>query len=132
MRFNFPATARRTFLSTGLGGGLLVLSACGGGLSTAGDSLSIDSIVYSPTTPTSGVPVVAVASASYTGGITSDEISYAWTQTSGPSVSLAGSSSATVYFTSPAVSSSAELVLKLTLSANGVSTSKSVTIAVAP
>ncbi len=132
MSLNFH-TARRAFLNLGLVTGLALLTACGGGLGTSSDdALSIDSLTWSPSAPTSGVPVSAVATVSYSGTIASSDISYAWTQTSGPSVTLVNSTAATVYFTAPTVSSSSEIVLTLTVSANDVSASKSVTITVSP
>ncbi|MDP5240257.1 hypothetical protein Q9Q94_12010 [Uliginosibacterium sp. 31-16] len=132
MSLNFH-TARRAFLNLGLVTGLALLTACGGGLgSTSDDELSIDTLTWSPSAPTSGVPVSAVATVSYSGTITSSDISYAWTQTSGPSVTLVNSTAATVYFTAPTVSTSSEIVLTLTVSANDVSALKSVTITVSP
>lgn len=133
MSLNFH-TARRAFLNLCLVTGLALLTACGGGLGTSSDddALSIDSLTWSPSAPTSGVPVSAVATVSYSGTIVSSDISYAWTQTSGPSVTLVNTTAATVYFTAPTVSSSSEIVLTLTVSANDVSASKSVTITVSP
>lgn len=123
---------RRTFLSLGLMACLFALTACGGGDTGSSDSLSIDSLTYSPSAPGSGDPVSALAIVSYTGTVTSSGITYAWTQTSGPSVSLTGSSAATVYFTAPTVSTGTEVVLKLTASANSVGVSKSLTIMISP
>lgn len=131
MTLNFPVT-RRAVLNLGLVASLLVLSACGGGDTSSSDSLSIDTLTYSPSAPSSGDPVSAVATVSYTGTVTASDISYAWTQTSGPSLSLVSSTASTVYFTAPTVSASTEVVLKLTVSANSVSTSKSVTIPLVP
>lgn len=132
MTLNFLAS-RRIFMNIGLAVCVFALSACGGGSGTSSsDGLSIDALTYSPSIPGSGDPVSAVATVSYTGTVTSSGITYAWTQTSGPSVSLTGSSAATVYFTAPTVTSSTEVVLKLTISANSVSAAKSVTITVSP
>ena len=59
-----------------------------------------------------------------------DALSYAWEQTSGPTVTLSGASSASVTFTAPAVSNDQTLEFKVTVS-DGVDTaSKSTTVTV--
>ncbi len=106
------------------------LAACGGGLSTEDeDSVTIDSIVQSSQTVNCTSAAYATASVSYSGDISSGDITYAWTQTGGTSVTLVGSSGSTVYFTAP--TSAGTVVLKLTVSASDVSTSSSVSFAIA-
>jgi len=59
-----------------------------------------------------------------------DALSYAWEQTSGPTVTLSGASSASVTFTAPAVSSDQSLEFKVTVS-DGIDTeSKTTTVTV--
>ena len=112
----------------------LFLSACGGGSSTAeADSVTINSITYSPSAPQSGNPVSVTADVSaYIGSSSGGTVTYLWTQNSGPAVSLSGTTSSTVYFTAPTVSASTNVVLALTTTLNAVSASKSVTITIAP
>ncbi len=106
-----------------------LLTACGGG-SSSSSSLTIDSLTYSPSAPTSGVPVSVVSTVTASSDITS--VTYAWSQTSGPSVSLSGASAATVYFTAPTVTVDSTVVLTLTVSSGSVSASQSVSIPIAP
>ncbi|MBA6254094.1 right-handed parallel beta-helix repeat-containing protein [Colwellia sp. MB3u-55] len=59
-----------------------------------------------------------------------DALSYAWEQTSGPTVTLSGASSASVTFTAPAVTSDQNLEFKVTVS-DGVDTvSKTTTVTI--
>lgn len=109
---------------------MLGLAACGGGLATEDeDSVSIDSIVQSSQTVNCTSAAYATASVSYSGDVSSSDLTYAWTQTGGTSVTLVGSSGSTVYFTAPV--SAGTVVLKLTLSANDVSTSSTVSFTIA-
>ena len=111
----------------------LFLSACGGGSEADADSVTINSITYSPSAPQSGNPVSVTADVSaYIGSSSGGTVTYLWTQTSGPAVSLSGTTSSTVYFTAPTVSASTNVVLALTTTLNAVSASKSVTITIAP
>lgn len=109
---------------------VLWVSACGGGLGSDSDddSISIDSIVQSSQTVNCTSAAYATASVSYEGDIEASDVAYAWSQTSGTSVTLVGSSSATVYFAAP--SSAGTVVLKLKVSANDVSASKLVTFTI--
>ncbi len=106
------------------------LAACGGGLGTEEDedSVSIDSIVQSSQTVNCTSAAYATATVSYGGDVSSSDLTYAWTQTGGTSVTLVGSSGSTVYFTAP--TSAGTVVLKLTLSANDVSTSSTVSFTI--
>ncbi|WP_224361930.1 myxosortase-dependent M36 family metallopeptidase [Hyalangium versicolor] len=62
-----------------------------------------------------------------------DAISYAWTQESGPPVTLSDANKATAYFTSPDVKTQSVVVLKLTITpATGASASDTVSITVRP
>ncbi len=122
--------ARRAFLHLFLALGVLSLAACGGGDDS--DSLSIESLTYSPAAPSSGTPVALNATVAYASTLSASSISVAWTQTSGPTVSITGASSTQAYFTAPTVSADTDIVLKLTVSSGNLSTSKSVTITVSP
>lgn len=109
------------------------LMACGGGSSSdTTDGISISSITYTPSAPTSGTPVAATASVSVSGSLTTGALSYVWTQTSGPAVTLSGTTAATVYFTAPTVTANSDIVLNLTVSEGSYSASKSVSITIAP
>jgi large repetitive protein len=59
-----------------------------------------------------------------------DEITYAWTQVDGPTVDLTGADTATPSFTSPDVKAEAVLRFQLTVTANGLSVSDTVSITV--
>ncbi|KFE62096.1 myxosortase-dependent M36 family metallopeptidase [Hyalangium minutum] len=59
-----------------------------------------------------------------------DSVAYAWTQESGPSVTLTGANTATPSFTAPNTSSGTSLVFKLTITANGLSATDTVTVTV--
>jgi hypothetical protein len=107
----------------------LTLSACGGGASSSSsDSVTISGITQSATTIDCGAAAYATASVSYGGSVSSGDLSYSWTQSSGTAVTLSGSTSSKVYFTAP--STSGTVVLKLTLSANSVSDSETVSFTV--
>lgn len=125
---------RRCFVALSIAAAMFGLASCGGSPleSTSTTSLSVDSITYSPSAPKSGNPVSVASSISAGSSISSSDISYVWTQTSGPSATLTGVTSSTVYFTAPTVSVNTEMVLTLTVSAGTVSASKSVAITVAP
>jgi hypothetical protein len=62
----------------------------------------------------------------------SDPLTFAWTQTSGPTVTLAGTSTATPSFTAPVVSVATALVFQLTVSDGQESATDSVTVSVIP
>lgn len=125
--------SRRQWLANALGVLLLTvtLSGCGGS-NTATDSVSISSITYTPSSPTSGTAVAVTGVVSGSTESASNSLSYLWTQTSGPSVTLSGTTAATVYFTAPSVTSSTDIVLTLTATLGSATASKSVTISVAP
>jgi hypothetical protein len=108
----------------------LWLTACGGGLGSDSDDdeITIDSIVQSSQTVNCTSAAYATASVSYEGDIEESDLSYAWTQTGGTSVTLVGTTNSTVYFTAP--SSAGTVVLKLTVSGNDVSTSSSVSFTI--
>ena len=59
-----------------------------------------------------------------------DAVTYAWTQEGGPSVTLTGADSATPSFTAPDVRNDTVLTFRLTVSANGLSSTDTVAITV--
>jgi len=59
-----------------------------------------------------------------------DAVTYAWTQESGPSVTLTGADTATPSFTAPNTKEELALVFKLTVTANGLSATDTVSITV--
>jgi RHS repeat-associated protein len=61
-----------------------------------------------------------------------DPLTYAWTQTAGPTATLTGASTATPSFTAPSVSAPTALVFQLTVSDEQESSADSVTITVIP
>ncbi|GAA5165498.1 hypothetical protein [Viridibacterium curvum] len=112
---------------------LPLLSGCGGGLADEDDDgYTITSLVWSPSAPTSGTPVSVTSTVTTTGNIKSSDLVYAWTQTSGPAVTLTGADTATVYFTAPTVSVSTDVVLKLTVTSGSLTANKSATITISP
>jgi hypothetical protein len=138
MNFGRQAHSRVLFFSTLRGALLLVLAlvvaSCGGGSADYADSVSIDSLTYSPSAPQSGSPVSATGAVTVALGSssTSGSVSYLWTQTSGPAVTLSGTTSSTVYFTAPTVTTSTAVVLNLTVTLNSVTASQNVTVTIAP
>lgn len=133
MSTRFRLNSRR-FFSFWAAVALLALASCGGSPldTTSTTSLSIDSMTYSPSAPKSGNPVSVASTVSAGSSISSSDISYVWTQTSGPAATLTGVTASTVYFTAPTVSVETEMVLTLTVSAGTVSASKNVSITIAP
>ncbi|MFT3735303.1 MAG: hypothetical protein QM776_09790 [Rhodocyclaceae bacterium] len=124
----FFALLRTSLLAIAL---LPLLTGCGGGTEES-DGYTITSLTWSPSAPTSGTPVSVTSTVTTTGSLTSSSLAYAWTQTSGPTVTLSGASAATVYFTAPTVSVSTDVVLKLTVTSGSLSANKSATITIAP
>lgn len=59
-----------------------------------------------------------------------DTLSYAWTQTGGPSVTLTGASTASPTFTAPQVTADTNLVLRLTVSDGSLSATDTITVTV--
>ncbi|WP_426752009.1 myxosortase-dependent M36 family metallopeptidase [Myxococcus sp. Y35] len=78
---------------------------------------------------TSGNPVSLSGSATDPDG---DALTYAWVQTSGPSVTLTGADTLTPSFTAPNVTASTALVFELTVSDGTATATDSVTVTVTP
>jgi K319-like protein len=80
-----------------------------------------------------GAAVTLSGAASYAGGDDESVVSYQWTQTSGPSVTLSDASAASTGFSAPTVDvGGVDLVFQLTvINSNGLSNSSDVTVHVA-
>jgi len=131
---------RMNRLAGGLGlvFGLLLLLDCGGGSSSNPPGA---------VTPPANLPPIARAGANQnatsgdlvtlSGSTSSDPegraLTYAWTQTSGTGVTLAGASSAAATFTAPAVAAAEDLVFRLTVTdGGGLHSSATTTVRVSP
>lgn len=109
------------------------LAACGGGNSNSGDGT---------TAPTNTAPVIDAGSAqSAVEGATvqlaatatdadNDTLSYSWSQTSGPSVTLSSTTVQNPSFTAPDVTENSDIVLSLSVSDGTTSVSDTVTITI--
>lgn len=134
MKHISPRPGRQFLLNLCMMFAVCALAACGAGPTSTSSTqtLSVDSITYSPSAPKSGNPVAVASSISAGSAYTSSDITYLWTQTSGPAATLSGVTASTVYFTAPTVSVSTEMVLTLTITAGTTTASKSVSITIAP
>lgn len=108
----------------GLVAGALLLSACGGG---GGGGGSTPTPSNTPPTANAGADQSVTEGTSVTlagSGADSDGTisSYAWTQVSGPSVTLSNANTASASFTAPDVSADTTLEFKLTVTDNGGAT----------
>lgn len=109
-----------------------VLTACGGSSDSSGGT----------TTPTNTVPVVDAGSdqsaaegasvqlAATASDADGDALSYTWSQTSGPTVTLSSATAEDPTFTAPDVTSESDVVLSLSVSDGTATTSDTVTITI--
>jgi hypothetical protein len=113
---------------------VLALAGCGGSDdSTDVDRIAINSLDYSPVGPGSNSLVTVNSTVTLTNaGTATSAITYAWTQVSGPTVTLSDPTASSVTFTAPVVTESTDIVLNLTVTLHSVTDSKTVTITISP
>lgn len=115
----------------------LILSACGGGSSSAPAS-AVSSTVNVPPSVSAGTDqsVTSATSVTLSGSATDSDgaiSSYVWVQESGDAVALSGAETLTASFDAPSVSQRTEFEFKLTVTDNdGASSSDNVIIAINP
>lgn len=113
--------------TTGLGFFIFCIAACSGGGDTVVNAPPLVS-AGDPQTVTEGTTVSVTASASDPNG---DSMTYAWSQVSGPMVSLSSTNSLTTSFEAPNVNDSVDIVLRLAVTdSRGASATSDIRIAV--
>ena len=106
------------------------------GTNTTLDTVSIAIENTAPTvlagsagTATAGDPVIIGAAAS---DIDGDQLSFQWTQVSGPTVSIGGDTSQNAFFQAPQVNESTQVVFQVEVSDGTATTSRLVTVTIEP